>query len=144
MINFFFRNVLNEKYFQMSWLIINIVKFIFMTTNEKVVRIPMSVRDIDECNDYFLSIKSDLYKNFVGFWTQHKRFTKTCDPNTCSKIFIVDGHQKANRLVCQYKNVFDHSISELGAVQMGCLYSPLRKGRIYHFEFILPLNFTLS
>lgn len=128
----------------MSWLIINIVKFIFMTTNEKVVRIPMSVRDIDECNDYFLSIKSDLYKNFVGFWTQHKRFTKTCDPNTCSKVFIVDGHQKANRLVCQYKNVFDHSISELGAVQMGCLYSPLRKGRIYHFEFILTLNFTLT
>ena len=127
----------------MSWLIINTVKFIFMTTNEKVVRIPMSVRDIDECNDYFFSIKSDLYKNFVGFWTQHKRFTKKCDPNTCSKVFIVDGHQKANRLVYQYKNVFDYSILELGPVQMGCLYSPMRKAVVYQFKSILSLNFTL-
>jgi hypothetical protein len=112
----------------MTWLLINIVKFIFMTTNEKIATVPMSVRDIEECNDYFLMIKCELYKHFVGFWTQHKRFTKRCDPATCSKVFIVDGHQKANRLVCQYKDVFDNSISELGPVQMGCLYSPLRKG----------------
>lgn len=122
------RNPLNEKYFQMTWLFINIVKFIFMTTKEKSINIPMSVRDITECNEYFLSIKSELYKNFVGFWTQHQRFTRTCDPRTCSKIFIVDGHQKANRLICQYKNVFDCTIAEMGQVQTGCLFSPLRKG----------------
>ncbi len=67
---------LNEKYFQMTWLLINIVKFIFMTTNEKIASIPMSVRDVDECNNYFLMIKSELYKHFVGFWTQHQRFTR--------------------------------------------------------------------
>ncbi len=99
-----------------------------MTTSERVASIPMSVRDVDECNNYFLSIKFDLYKHFVGFWTQHQRFTRKCDPALCSKIFIVDGHQKANRLVCQYKDVFDDTISELGPVQVGCLYSPLRKG----------------
>ena len=102
----------------------------------------MSVRDIDECNNYFLSIKNDFYKNLVGFWTQHKPFTETCDPNTCSKVFIVDGHQKANRLVCQYKNVFDCSIFELGPVQMGCLYSPMRKGEIYQLKSIPSLNLT--
>ena len=112
----------------MSWLIINIVKFIFMTTNERFITVPMSVRDIDECNEYFFMIKSGMYTNFVSFWTQHHRFTKKCDAATCSKVFIVDGHQKANRIVCQYKNVFDDSIPELGMVQMGCLYSPLRKG----------------
>ncbi|UJR06731.1 hypothetical protein I4U23_011020 [Adineta vaga] len=120
-------SLLNEKNFQMVWLFINIAKFKFMTTNDKIVQIPMSVRDIDECNPYFLLIKNDLYKNFVVFWTNHQRFTKKCNPETCSKIFVVDGHQKANRLVCQYKNVFDCTIPELGPIQMGCLYSPLRR-----------------
>ncbi len=99
-----------------------------MTTKQNVVAIPISVRDAKECNDYFLTVKSDLYKHFVGFWTQHQRFTKRCDPTTCSRVFVVDGHQKANRLICQYKNVFDDTIPECGPVQMGCLYSPLRKG----------------
>ncbi|CAF1265098.1 unnamed protein product [Adineta ricciae] len=121
---------LNEKYFQMVWLLINVAKFTFMTTNEKVVQIPMSVRDVDECNPYFLIIKDELYKNFVAFWTNHQRFSKKCNSQTCSKVFVVDGHQKANRLVCQYKDVFDCSIPELGPVQMGCLYSPLRNGML--------------
>lgn len=120
---------LDEKYFQMSWLLISIAKFIFMTTSEKVITIPMSVRDVDECNNYFLEIKFELYKRFVNFWTQHQRFTRRCDPVTCSKVFIVDGHQKANRLVCQHKEVFDNSIPEIAPVQVGCLYSPLRKGK---------------
>jgi hypothetical protein len=102
-----------------------------MTTNEKSISLPMSVRDVDECNDYFLMIKSDLYEKFVNFWTRHQRFTRTCDPVTCSKVFIVDGHQKANRLICQYKNVSDNSIPELGSVQMGCFYSPLRRGKLF-------------
>jgi hypothetical protein len=112
----------------MTWLIINIAKFTFMTTKQNVVAVPISVRDAQECNNYFLDVKLDLYKHFVGFWTQHQRFTKRCDPITCSKVFVVDGHQKANRLICQYKNVFDDTIPEFGLVQMGCLYSPLRKG----------------
>lgn len=114
----------------MVWLLINVVKFIFMTTSEKVVQVPMSVRDVDECNPYFLAIKDDLYKNFVSFWTNHQRFTRKCNPNACSKVFIVDGHQKANRLVCQFKNVFDCTIPELGPVQVGCPFTPLRKGRL--------------
>ncbi|CAF4533800.1 unnamed protein product [Rotaria sp. Silwood2] len=89
-----------------------------MTTNEKIVTIPMSVRDVDEYNDYFLKIKDELYKHFVGFWMQHQRFTKRSDAAASSKVFIVDGHQKENRLVCQYKDVFDNSVSELGPVQM--------------------------
>ncbi|CAF4502766.1 unnamed protein product [Rotaria socialis] len=131
--------LLDERYFQMTWLLINVVKFLFMTTNQKVSNIPMSVRDVDECNDYFSKIQLELYKNFVGFWTQHQRFTKRCNPTTCSKVFIVDGHQKANRLVCQYKDVFDNSIYELGPVQMGCLHSPLRKVRrvLHHILTIL-------
>ncbi|CAF2038505.1 unnamed protein product [Rotaria magnacalcarata] len=95
----FARMSLNEKYFQMVWLLLNIAKFIFMTTSQDFFTIPMSVWDTDECNDYFLNIKDDLYKHFVNFWTQHQRFTKKCDPATCSKVFIVDGHQKANRLI---------------------------------------------
>lgn len=112
----------------MTWLLINIAKFIFMTTNEKVTEIPTSVRDADQCTEYFLAIKPQLYQRFVEFWTQHRRFTRKCNQHLCSKVFVVDGHQKANRLVCQYKNVFDCTIPELGPVQMGCLYSPLRKG----------------
>lgn len=101
-----------------------------MTTGEKFNRIPVSLRDVDECNDYFLMIKSELYRNFVAFWTQHQRFSRKCDPHSCSKVFIVDGHQKANRLVCQFKNVFDSTIPEMGSVQVGCMYSPLRKGAL--------------
>lgn len=113
----------------MVWLLINVVKFIFMTTKEQTMQIPMSVRDIGECTTYFLAIKNDLYQSFVAFWSNHQRFSRKCNPSMCSKVFVVDGHQKANRLVCQYKNVFDCSLRELGPVQVGCLYSPLRKGR---------------
>jgi hypothetical protein len=129
----------------MTWLLVNTVKFIFMTTNEKAVCIPMSVRDVDECNDYFLMIKSGLYKNFVAFWTEHQRFTRRCDPTTCSKVFIVDGHQKASRLICQYKDVFDNTIPELGPVQMGCLFSPLRKGNLHIYVVVenQPIRFFL-
>lgn len=66
----------------------------------------MSVRDTDECNSYFLEIKNDFYKAFARFWTRHRRFIRKYNPDTSSKIFVVDGHQKANRLVCQYKNAF--------------------------------------
>lgn len=118
----------------MTWLLINVAKFIFMTTNETAVEIPASVRDVDQCTEYFLKIKLQLYQNFVRFWTGHERFTLKCDKNMCSKVFIVDGHQEANRLVCQYKNVFDCTISELGPVQMGGLHSPLRKGLFTTFH----------
>ncbi len=124
----------------MTWLLVNIVKFWFMTSNETSCTIPLSVRDIDQCTDYFLKIKDELYKHFVRFWTQHQRFTKKCDPTTCSKVFIVDGHQKANRLVCQHKNVFDNTIRELGPVQMGCLFSPLRKGTLFECICCLRIN----
>ncbi|CAF4153705.1 unnamed protein product [Rotaria magnacalcarata] len=100
----------------MVWLLANITKFIFMTTKETCFTILMSVRDIDECTDYFLNIKDDLYKLFVGFWTQHRRFMTSCDQVTRSRVFVVNGHQKANRLVCQYKDVFDSTTSELGLV----------------------------
>ncbi|CAF2158500.1 unnamed protein product [Rotaria magnacalcarata] len=102
----------------MVWLLANITKFIFMTTKETRFTILMPVHDIDECADYFLNIKDDLYKLFVDFWTQHQRFTTSCDPVTCSRVIVVDGHQKANRLVCQYKDVFDSTRSELGPVQL--------------------------
>ncbi len=118
----------------MAWLVINVVKFIFMTTNEKSVAVPTSARYVNECNDYFLAIKFELYKHFFNFWTNYQRFTRRCDPVTCSKVFIVDGHQKANRLVCQYKDVFDSSIPERGPVQMGCLYSPLRKDKLVFID----------
>lgn len=121
----------------MTWIILNIIRFVFMTPKKTVVTIPVSVRDIEECNSYFLMIKDELYRNFVAFWTQHQRFSRTCHSHTCSRVFIVDGHQKANRLVCQFKNVFDCSISEMGSVQVGCLYSPLRKGTLVTID---PMN----
>jgi hypothetical protein len=76
------------------------------------------VRDINECNDYFSMINEELHKNFVEFWTQHQRFTKSCDPDTCSKLFIVDGHQKSNRLICKYENVFDRFMFEMGPAKV--------------------------
>ena len=126
---FLSRGVLDQKKFQMTWLFFNIVKFIFMTTHETCVIIPMSVRDVEEYNEYFLQVKDKLYEHFVKFWTEHERFTRKCNPDTCSKVFIVDGHQKANRSVCQYKNVFNCTIPEMGSVQTGCLFSPLRESK---------------
>ena len=101
-------------------------KFLFMTTDETCVIVPMSVRNVEEYSEYFLQIKDNRYECFVTFWTEHERFSRKCSPDTCSKVFVVDGHQKANRSICQYENVFDSTIPEMGPVQTGCLFSPLR------------------
>lgn len=50
-------------------------------------------------------IKDDLCKNFIASWTNHHHFSTQCNPETFSKFFVVDEHQKAHRSVCQYKNV---------------------------------------
>ncbi|UJR24362.1 hypothetical protein I4U23_005739 [Adineta vaga] len=85
-----------------------------MTTNDKIVQIPMSVRDIDECNPYFLLIKNDLYKNFVVFGQIINGLRKNAILKRAQKFL----------LLMVIKKPIDWFASP---IQMGCLYSPLRR-----------------
>ncbi|CAF1030466.1 unnamed protein product [Didymodactylos carnosus] len=63
---------------------------------------------------------------FVAFWTRHKFISfKQCDEH-CSRVFVSDGHQKADRLVCSFNNVCEVSIDELGPILLGCPETPTR------------------
>ncbi|CAF1560144.1 unnamed protein product, partial [Didymodactylos carnosus] len=121
-------DVLNERTFQMLWLYYSLINFTFMTTDDIQFKIPSSLLDSDDTDLYFEETKENLYKKFVHLWTNHHKFTKKCDAH-CSTVFVVDGHQKANRLVCKFRDVYDKSIPEFGinGIQIGCPNTPMRQ-----------------
>ncbi|CAF0889865.1 unnamed protein product [Didymodactylos carnosus] len=119
---------LSERSFQSIWLFNSLAKFEFMTTSNEEMNIPSSLWDKEQRNQYLEENKDKFYEQFVSTWTRHSHFTRTCGAD-CSKIFILDGHQKANRLVCKYRNIYDHTIPEFEptGIQIGCPYTPVRK-----------------
>ncbi|CAF0811849.1 unnamed protein product [Didymodactylos carnosus] len=92
---------------------------------------------------YFKRYYEYLYSLFTSFWTRHQTISKACDPEKCSRVFITDGHRKANRFVCAQQDVFDFQIPEMGGVVTGCSETPRRNtGNKTFCDFHQPTNNT--
>ncbi|CAF0963979.1 unnamed protein product [Didymodactylos carnosus] len=124
------RHKLDPKLFQMNWLTYQLARFVFMLTDNNCCHIPSSFDSKVEKDQYFLKYFEIFYSIFVGFWSRHKVLTEKgltkCKVDTCSKVFISDGHQKANRSVCAFDNICDISIPELGPILVGCCGTPMK------------------
>ncbi|CAF1481011.1 unnamed protein product, partial [Didymodactylos carnosus] len=117
---------MDEKHFQINFLMYEIIKFIFMFIEVDRIEIPMSFRNADDVNTFFYQWKDRCYAAFVRFWMEHKKIFGPVCSDTCSICLVVDGHQKPDRPICKFNNCFDNTINELGPVLVGCPYSSVR------------------
>ena len=111
---------LDEKNFQINWIIYTLLKLLFLWGNQDIIEIPYSLYNTDEVNAFFDRHKHELYKAFVKYWSDYSiHKSSNCTVN-CTDIMIVDGHQKTARSTCKFNNCYDNTIEELGPVLVGC------------------------
>jgi hypothetical protein len=117
---------LDEKNFQINWMVYEILKLLFLWTDRDIIEIPFSLRNKDEVNAFFDRHKNDLYVFFVQYWSDYKIHRSPNCTDRCTEILIVDGHQKTARSTCKFNNCYDNTIEELGPVLVGCPKSVLK------------------
>jgi hypothetical protein len=79
---------------------------------------------VNELDSFISSLKSYMFVHFVEKWSgsYHK---ENCHDENCSRILVVDGNHKVNRLKCAFKKK-SHYVKEVGEVETGCLNTPKR------------------
>ena len=50
-----------------------------------------------------------------------------CKQASCSRVMLIDGHQKCRRIICKFPNVTNTSHPEMDSVLHGCPYAPKRR-----------------
>lgn len=115
---------LDEKQFQINWIIFMILKLLFLWHDKDVIEIPYSLYNRDEVNLFFDQHKSELYSCFVRYWSSCQMHKSTNCTDKCTDIMVIDGHQKTARTTCKFSNCYDNTIEELGPVLVGCPRSP--------------------
>jgi hypothetical protein len=70
-----------------------------------------------------------IYNLFSIFWSHHELISKCeCDKSVCSRVLVLDGHQKPRRTVCRCDNVTSLvNIDELGPCNRGCPYQAQKR-----------------
>ncbi|CAF1646186.1 unnamed protein product [Adineta ricciae] len=111
---------LDEKNFQINWIIYSVLKLLFQWSNEEIIEIPYSLYDKDQANAFFDRHKCQLYSEFVKHWSNQTMHTTANCTARCNDILIVDGHKKTARTTCRFNNCYDNTIVELGPVLVGC------------------------
>ena len=115
------------KRFQTHWMLWQLIHFEFMLGNSSIVSMPSSLDRI-AIDDHFEMSSGWWYHLFTVFWSRHACVPSIqCNPTICSRVVITDGHQKTRRLVCQFSEMVDTSIVEMGPIQTGCPLAPLRR-----------------
>ncbi|CAF1688614.1 unnamed protein product, partial [Adineta ricciae] len=105
---------------QSVWLYYELTNFIFMTSKLKEISYPYAIAEKRNLNW--------IYHIFTVFWSNHEDIFGSCKCGHCSRVIILDGHQKPRRLVCKYDNVTSLvNINELGPLNKGCPYMPQRR-----------------
>ncbi|CAF3892125.1 unnamed protein product [Rotaria sp. Silwood1] len=111
---------------QNVWMKYELCRFRFMLGKETLIKLPYSFEP--KLRDYYFESNFDyFYHLFVTFWTRHKHVQTSCDSKICSKVMITDGHSKPRRLICSYDDIVDNSIEEMGPINIGCPFTPIRK-----------------
>ncbi|CAM4987378.1 unnamed protein product, partial [Rotaria socialis] len=111
---------LDEKNFQINWIVYTVLKLLFLWSDKDIVVIPYSLYDKEEVNAFFDRHKDELYRAFVKHWSDHAAHKSPNCITGCTDIMIVDGHQKTARITCKFNNYYDNTIEELGPVLVGC------------------------
>jgi hypothetical protein len=111
---------LDEKNFQINWIVYYVLKLLFLWSNEDIIEIPYSLYDKNEVNAFFDRHKNLLYSEFVKYWSNQAMHKSSNCTTSCTDIMIVDGHQKTARTTCKFNNCYDNTIAELGPVLVGC------------------------
>ena len=78
---------------------------------------------------------------FIYLWINHRTLIGSCGEH-CSKCLIVDGHQKARRRICAYKDVKVET-EEIKDLLIGCYRTPIRWSRfcsLHHKERVITAN----
>ena len=70
-----------------------------------------------------------IYNIFSVFWSHHELIPDChCDKSVCSRVLVLDGHQKPRRTVCRFDNVTSlMNEEELGPCNRGCPYQPRKR-----------------
>ncbi|CAF1059852.1 unnamed protein product [Rotaria sp. Silwood1] len=120
------------------WIYFELFNFIFMTSSEKEIVAPRALfagRNIQaggiiNVKAQFLEERLDwMYNLFSIFWSHHNLIPEcVCDKSICSRVLVLDGHQKPRRTVCRFDNVTSLvNQEELGPCNRGCPYQPKRR-----------------
>lgn len=130
------------KRLEVVWLYYELSRFIFVTSGEKSVSFPKSFQP--EARSIFIERSLPfLFHIFTVFWSNHHMIDGIkCKEELCSRVMLIDGHQKCKRVICQFENVTNMNHSEMGPVVQGCPYAPKRskkhektRGRSFYFHF---------
>ena len=115
------------KRFQTHWMLWQLIHFELMLGNSCIVCLPSSL-DRTAVDDHFEKSSGWWYHLFTVFWSRHGCVPGIrCNSTVCSRVIITDGHQKTRRLVCQFREMVDNTIVEMGPMQTGCPLAPLRR-----------------
>jgi hypothetical protein len=69
-----------------------------------------------------------LFHIFTVFWSHQQMINEIkCKQSSCSRVMLIDGHQKCRRLICGFKNVTSMNHPEMGPVVQGCPYASTRR-----------------
>lgn len=119
------------KRLQTVWIYYETSRLIFMTSCETSFLFPRSFRP--ETKSIFIEQNLSFFLHiFTVFWSRHNQLAGIkCKNATCSRIMLIDGHQKSRRLVCSFENLTDTNHSEMGPVLQGCPYAPTRRKRAH-------------
>ncbi|CAF4608377.1 unnamed protein product [Rotaria sp. Silwood2] len=115
----------NVKYKVYSKQILIIFKYYFFFLGRNI-----QAGGIINVKAQFLEERLDwMYNLFSIFWSHHNLIPEcVCDKSICSRVLVLDGHQKPRRTVCRFDNVTSLvNQEELGPCNRGCPYQPKRR-----------------
>ncbi|CAF4848562.1 unnamed protein product [Rotaria socialis] len=109
------------------WLYYELSRFIFVTSCETSISFPKSFQP--EARPIFIEQNLPfIFHIFTVFWSNHRMLNGIkCKEKLCSRVMLIDGHQKCQRIICQFENLINMNHPEMGPVVQGCPYAPNRK-----------------
>lgn len=113
------------KRLQVVWIYYELCRLAFVASLETSFALPRSFRPQPRLT-YIERNLPFLYHVFTVFWSRHHRFENKKCKESCSRVMLIDGHQKSRRIVCSYENVTNTSHPEMGPILHGCPYPPRR------------------
>lgn len=83
----------------------------FFLSNSTELEVPLNISDRNQRNAFFIHNLPKWESDFTMYWSNH--FVRMGCDNQCSRALVIDGFQKPDRFVCQFKKNSIHS-PELG------------------------------